>query len=50
MKTRTPGTGKPAASAVPDVVDDRYRIHQCTRDEFLAFSIDAAVAGLSRAT
>jgi AcrR family transcriptional regulator len=32
------------------LVDDRYRIHQCTRDEFLAFSVDAAVAGLSRAT
>jgi serine/threonine-protein kinase len=28
VETRTPGTGKPAASAVPDVIDGRYRIER----------------------
>ena len=30
------------------LLDGRYRLHDCTRDEFLAFTTDALVAGMTR--
>jgi AcrR family transcriptional regulator len=31
------------------LVDERYRLHDCTRDEFLRFSTEAFIAALTRA-
>jgi len=31
------------------LVDGRYRLHDCTRDDFLAFAAEALVGGMTRA-
>jgi AcrR family transcriptional regulator len=54
-RTLAPGQGRmpllwAMVNGVGDqLVDDRFRLHDCTRDEFLAFASDGLVAALTRA-